>query len=314
MKHIVFFIHVISFMFGCVTIVLSILSYLKYNSRLIKYFTLFLISMLAILMERTIMYYQLVSVLDGEYLSVILWVISCLGSGLLMYSLPLFTYELLQLNLSEGKKLIFSLLAFLPIISLVLYYTLPYKIIILNVINLIIFITLLYCLCLGVILMKSVKLPATRKIIKTFLIIFGFWIPLMFIDFRLQEVPVFQNTFPYGLLSLPIFYFVWNFFSLYFGFNYLDNFVHSLVEKEQKDGFEETLEEDKLENAFFERYKFTNREREVIQLLVKGYSYKMISEELVISFTTARTHGYNIYQKAGVRNKIELINLMKQNH
>ncbi|MFT9497623.1 hypothetical protein, partial [Anaerosolibacter sp.] len=123
MKHIVFFIHVISFMFGCVTIVLSILSYLKYNSRLIKYFTLFLISMLAILMERTIMYYQLVSVLDGEYLTVILWVISCLGSGLLMYSLPLFTYELLQLNLSEGKKLIFSLLAFLPIISLVLYYT-----------------------------------------------------------------------------------------------------------------------------------------------------------------------------------------------
>jgi DNA-binding NarL/FixJ family response regulator len=61
-----------------------------------------------------------------------------------------------------------------------------------------------------------------------------------------------------------------------------------------------------------ENYKFTNREREVILLLVKGYSYKRISEELVISFTTARTHGYNIYQKAGIRNKVELVNLMKQ--
>lgn len=312
MKHIVFFVHVISFMFGCVTIALSLLSYLKYKSRLVKYFTLFLISMLAILMERTITYYQLVSVLDGEYLSVILWVVSCLGSGLLLYALPLFTYELLQMKVSERRKTIFSLLAFLPIISLVLYYTLPYKIMVLNIINLIIFITLLYCLSLGIILIKSVKLPQIRKVIKTFLIIFGLWLPLMFMDFRLQTVPAFQRVFPYGLLSLPIFYLAWNSLTLYFGYRYLDVFVNSLVDKVPTDLSEEIIEEDALENAFFERYKFTNREREVIQLLVKGYSYKMISEELVISFTTARTHVYNIYQKANVKNKIELTNLMRQ--
>jgi DNA-binding CsgD family transcriptional regulator len=205
-----------------------------------------------------------------------------------------------------------GLLAYLPIISLVLYYTLPYKFIILNIINFIMSITLLYCLCLAIVLLKSVKVPEIRKIIKTFLIIFGFWIPLAFVDFRLQQVPTFQKTFPYGLLSIPVFYLGWNFFTLYFGHRYFEIFVYSPDKEEQKDSVEEIMEEDMLKTDFFEKYKFTNREREVILLLVKGYSYKRISEELVISFTTARTHGYNIYQKAGIRNKVELVNLMKQ--
>lgn len=311
MSHIIFLIHVLSLMFGCVTIALSLFSYLKYRSRLVKYYTIFLISLLAILLERTFAYYRLASVLNGESLSAIFWGISCLGWGLSMYSLPLFTYDLLQLHLSEGKKLMFGMMACLPAISLVLYYTLPYKIIILLIINLIILITLLYCLCLAVVLIKTVKARETRKIIKTFLIIFGIWAPLAFIDFRLLQVPSLQEAFPYGLMSIPVFYIAWNFFTLYYGYRYLEAFVLSPV-KEVGGNLSGEAVEKELESVFFEKYKFTSREREVILMLVKGYSYNRISEELNISFATARTHGYNIYQKAGVSNKVELVNLMKQ--
>jgi DNA-binding CsgD family transcriptional regulator len=76
---------------------------------------------------------------------------------------------------------------------------------------------------------------------------------------------------------------------------------------------DKTGEKAETENLY-EQYQFTAREIEVIQLLIQGYSYQKISEELMISFATARTHGYNIYKKAGVSNKVELVNLMKQNN
>lgn len=49
-----------------------------------------------------------------------------------------------------------------------------------------------------------------------------------------------------------------------------------------------------------QQYNITPREREILQLLIKGYSVKMIAGELMISFDTARTHLKNIYPKLHV--------------
>ena len=48
------------------------------------------------------------------------------------------------------------------------------------------------------------------------------------------------------------------------------------------------------------KYFLTPREIEVLQLLMKGYSAKMIANDLKISFDTARSHLKNIYQKLHV--------------
>jgi DNA-binding NarL/FixJ family response regulator len=48
------------------------------------------------------------------------------------------------------------------------------------------------------------------------------------------------------------------------------------------------------------QYRITPREIEVLQLLTKGYSAKMIAGELTISFDTARSHLKNIYTKLHV--------------
>jgi DNA-binding NarL/FixJ family response regulator len=47
-------------------------------------------------------------------------------------------------------------------------------------------------------------------------------------------------------------------------------------------------------------YNITPREKEILQLLIKGYSIKAIASELKISFDTARTHLKNIYPKLHV--------------
>jgi DNA-binding NarL/FixJ family response regulator len=48
------------------------------------------------------------------------------------------------------------------------------------------------------------------------------------------------------------------------------------------------------------KYSLSTREIETLQLLIKGYSTKMIASELKISFDTARYHLKNIYNKLHV--------------
>ena len=57
-------------------------------------------------------------------------------------------------------------------------------------------------------------------------------------------------------------------------------------------------------------YNITNRETEVLDLLVKGVTYKDIGEKLFISIPTVKTHVQSIYQKMNINNKVELINLI----
>lgn len=54
-------------------------------------------------------------------------------------------------------------------------------------------------------------------------------------------------------------------------------------------------------------YQLTGREKETLQLLAKGNSFKMIAAELGISIDTVRTHIKRIYDKLHVRSQIEAV-------
>jgi len=53
------------------------------------------------------------------------------------------------------------------------------------------------------------------------------------------------------------------------------------------------------------------REKEVLELLSKGFLYKEIAEKLGISHETVKKHLKNIYQKLHVQNKIEALNKLR---
>jgi len=83
------------------------------------------------------------------------------------------------------------------------------------------------------------------------------------------------------------------------------SFLHkleALPPEKQKDAIE----------SFINASELTQREREIVTLLLKGYTYRLIAQELFISESTVKTHMQNIYFKLNVRNKTELLQkLMK---
>jgi DNA-binding NarL/FixJ family response regulator len=54
-------------------------------------------------------------------------------------------------------------------------------------------------------------------------------------------------------------------------------------------------------------YNLSDREKQVLQLLVDGYSYKMIASEMFISIDTVRSHIKKIYEKLHVNSKSEAV-------
>lgn len=56
-----------------------------------------------------------------------------------------------------------------------------------------------------------------------------------------------------------------------------------------------------------EDYNLSDREKEVLQLLVDGYSYKMIASQMFIAIDTVRSHIKKIYEKLHVNSKSEAV-------
>lgn len=62
-----------------------------------------------------------------------------------------------------------------------------------------------------------------------------------------------------------------------------------------------------LNNEKGEDYDLSEREKQVLQLLVNGYSYKMIASEMFIAIDTVRSHIKKIYEKLRVNSKSEAV-------
>jgi DNA-binding CsgD family transcriptional regulator len=58
-------------------------------------------------------------------------------------------------------------------------------------------------------------------------------------------------------------------------------------------------------------YGLTAREREIIELIGGGRSNQEIADRLFVSLATVKDHNHNIFRKTGVRSRLELANLFR---
>lgn len=73
--------------------------------------------------------------------------------------------------------------------------------------------------------------------------------------------------------------------------------------------------EEDMENEMEKKFSLTEREMEMLRLLLRGKSNKEISALTYVSTDTVKSHLQNIYKKLGVRTRLEAVTLfLKEKH
>lgn len=69
-----------------------------------------------------------------------------------------------------------------------------------------------------------------------------------------------------------------------------------------------------LKSTDFEKYNLSNREKQILKLLIEGSSNSDIGRMLCISISTVKKHVYNIFTKIGVNSRMQLIRFIENNY
>lgn len=71
-------------------------------------------------------------------------------------------------------------------------------------------------------------------------------------------------------------------------------------------GFFSNMNPENIE-LFISEYSISNRERDILRHILRGYSNKEIQHQLFLSPRTVKNHNYNLCKKIGVLNRFELM-------
>jgi len=100
-----------------------------------------------------------------------------------------------------------------------------------------------------------------------------------------------------------------NFKLVYLSFAILSAYLYYFISRR----YILTYEQAEVVNAqVINEYGISEREAEIISLLVEGLSNQQIAKQLYISPNTVKTHIKNIYAKVGVNNRLQLFSLLKK--
>jgi len=164
---------------------------------------------------------------------------------------------------------------------------------------------LFHLICYFVILwlfLKSKSIKNTKQrgsLIKLSLFLF-----FVFTAFLLLNIS--QGTdvisLPEYLILLPMIIFIVNLVPMI----YLKNFVKEIFPQKTS-----PVSLNRFMSLLMDKYKISNREQQIILLICNGKSNKEIEDELFLSHHTIKEYIYRIYKKTGVKNRVQLTNLFR---
>lgn len=310
MKHLIILLYFISFTIGFSTIFLGFFIWLRNKQKPLSYFILFTLSLTLILLEQTITAYETVNVIESRMVDVFIRYVSYLSCGLMIYTLTKLTALLTNTTITKARELLSRVISILPPITLTFYYIMDRQIII-TAMSILFYGVILYNLLVLAVKLDKIDNIKIKAVLKVFMVVSLLMLPILFLDTLVEKMPVIGEEFPYGLMSVLIFYMAFCGISLYYIIKNYDALMKKPIESEEPD----------MNNGLkictqktLDSYNITSREAEVISLLINGCSYNRICDELVISLPTVKTHVRNIYKKLGINNKIELINMVSKNN
>lgn len=298
MPHLTFLLFLVSAISASVSITSSVMIYLRYRKKVIIYYLMFLVVISLLLTSKLLLSYLTVANLNDHSLTLFVSLLLEKSAYILaLFAAPLFSHALIGIELSKIKKrTLFSLAGLYSAVTICelilckhnlaeqirLFVGLP-----------ILFGSFIYYLVLGSLYLGKIGDKFLSIIFKLTFISALLVLPLSLIQY------ITKKAYLYGYVEIPISFLVVTVATTAFSFLYLN-----------KPAF---MKKGSLTEFFIKKYSLTEREVELVALLIKGLSNADLADKLCISPRTVESHIYKIFQKTDVKNRSMLINLVLSN-
>lgn len=300
MEHVVVFLYILSMTLGFSVVLIAFVLWLKNKNTVLKQFLLFAASLTLILIEQMISAYAIANEAESGIMATVMRFVSAAGCSLLIYSYTRLVRMLLGREISAASLRGLAGYALVPCVAAV-FYSFTGATIVLWVSSALLFLNILYNTVTLLLHSQHIHSDIIRTGTRNLAIVALILLPIMAADIFIERITFFGGTFTFGLFSVIVFYTVFSAMSLY----YMVKGFHTLISRYGQ-----------TDTPAYDQHKLdvchiTSREKEIINGLLRGLTYRQIGETLSISMPTVKTHVTNIYKKIGVQNKIELLNALK---
>lgn len=299
MKDILLLFCIISLFAGVSSISISYFIYNGNPKKSLKFFIGFNLSLFAIQNSITIGLYLKYTIASSSFLLLLSKFLDLIGTSFSsIFGLYFITY-LFGIKTTKLRRNIYILIFSLQFVGIILYYLIDQSFIFKLIGKTSIAAVIMYELFIILKNYKHITNKDLKNSIKIFALITIVFLPIMIFEAYNSNIHFFQSEELLKIFAFPLYFLTINIFNLIFVLKYFNTPAF--------------LDNNKLTDYFKQKYDITEKQGEIIELILEGITYKQIAEKLFISPKTVDNHIQNIYKKLNINNKIQLTNFVRSN-
>jgi DNA-binding CsgD family transcriptional regulator len=297
MEIVAFFLYILCLVTGGGTIFLSFYLHKTYNERAFALYGFFVISATLLMIAELLTAYAETTF---EETTRALWIAYGLtyltGASLMVLSLPRLAYSVIPKTIGPKSKILHVAAAAVAIVVAIAYVTTRSRILGgVSSASVVFFQVHAGAICFRN--FKSIQSREVRSFIKSFTILICVFLPVFILYIVITDLERLPPRGPYPPFPQIGYYLSAAGISFFHGWKFFFNPIKAA--------------DDALRDTFVSAFKITRREREIIGLVVQGFSNKRIADTLFISASTVKNHLFNIYCKVQVSNRIQLLHALR---
>ncbi|MCB2342469.1 helix-turn-helix domain-containing protein [Clostridium estertheticum] len=299
MKDIISLFYIISLFAGVSSISISYFIYSSNKKKALKFFIALNLSFFAIQNSIALGLYSKYVAQVSSFIPYLCKFLDSVGTSFSSLLGIFFINYLFGLEITNLKKKIFFSIFTFQFIGIAIYYLFETHYIFKFIIHASIISVIIYELYVGLKNYKQVVNKDLKQAIKSFVLITIIFLPFIMIESYRPYIQLIKNIEPLKMAALPSYFLTINIFNLIFVLKYFNT--------------PSFIANNKLTDYFKQKYDITEKQSEIIELIIKGLTYKQIAEKLFISSKTVDNHVQNIYKKLKVNSKMQLSYFVRSN-
>ncbi|MDO6995103.1 helix-turn-helix transcriptional regulator [Brachyspira innocens] len=304
--------YLFGFIIGFSAILFSIIYYIIERVAWLKYYIVFLFTFAFLLFIRAIKLLSFLTVpsfMSGNIFNTLYFFSFSVAMSLMLYFIPAFLYRFLNLKWTFKENIIYIIVSVTHFVLGILGILTRFDIYIIS--SIIFYISIIVIFIIGILNYKKIEDKTIKFIVKILGIITIIIYPVLIyqlIIYRREAADIGSMD-----ITLVLFYIWWNLVMLgYLSWYFISivkskNIFNSSNTKLDNNNIDETKKLSNIEDVE-NSVNLTKREREILSYLLDGKTNKEVSLILDISLNTVNNHVANIYEKSGVKNRVELVN------